>query len=77
MERKSEFVTLDVVKQLLETQDGTYLNTMKIFLEDMRTETRTIRKGIEALKSSLDFNQGEIDDIKKGCRSREKEIRTH
>ena len=63
MEVKSEFVTLDVVKQLLEIQDGAYRNTIKIFLEDMRTETRTIRKDMEALKSSLEFSQGEIDDV--------------
>ena len=74
MEGKSEFVTLDVVKQLLEIQDGTYRNTIKIFLEDIRTETRTIRKDVEALKSSLEFSQGEIDDVKKDVEVEKKKL---
>ena len=74
MEGKSEFVTLDVVKQLLEIQDGTYRNTIKIFLEDRRTETRTIRKDVEALKSSLEFSQGEIDDVKKDVEVEKKKL---
>ena len=72
-EGKSGFVTLDV-KQLLETQDGVYRNTMKIFLEDMRTETRTIMKDIETLKSSLEFSQGEIDDVKKAVEVEKKKL---
>ena len=74
MEGKSEFVTLDVVKQSLEIQDGAHRNTIKIFFEDMRTETRTIRKDIEALKSSLEFSQGEIDDVKKAVEVEKKKL---
>ena len=40
----------------------------------MRTETRTIRKDIEALKSSLEFSQGEIDDVKKAVEVEKKKF---
>ena len=42
----------------------------------MRTETRTIREGIEALKSSLEFSQGEIDDVKKAVKVEKKKLDT-
>ena len=37
-------------------------------------ETRTIRKDIEALKSSLQFSQGEIDDVKEAAEVEKKKL---
>ena len=65
MEGKSEYVSLTVVKELLETQDRSYRTTLQIFVEDMKQELRTIRKDVEDLKVSLQFSEGEIQDLKK------------
>ena len=65
MEGKSEYVSLAVVKELLETQDRSYRTTLQIFVEDLKQKVRTIRKYIEDVKVSLQFSKGEIQDLKK------------
>ena len=60
---KSEYVSLTVVKEQLETQDRLYRTTLQIFVEDIKQELRTIRKDFEELKVSLQL--GEIQDLKK------------
>ena len=62
---KSEFVTLNIINQILETQDRAYRNTLQIFMDDMKSEIRILRKDVEDLKVSLQFSQGQIDDMKK------------
>ena len=62
---KSEFVTLNIINQILETQDRAYRNTLQIFMDDMKSEIRILCKDVEDLKVSLQFSQGQIDDLKK------------
>ena len=62
MEGKSEYVSLAVVK---EAQDRSYRTTLQIFVQDMKQELRMIRKDVEDLKVSLQFSQGEIQNLKK------------
>ena len=62
MEGKSEYVSLTVVK---EAQDRSYRTTLQIFVQDMKQELRMIRKDVEDLKVSLQFSQGEIQNLKK------------
>ena len=62
---KSEFVTLNIINQILETQDRAYRNTLQIFMDDMKSEIRILRKDVEDLKVSLQFSQGQIGDLKK------------
>ena len=38
LEGKSDYLSLAVVKQLLETQDRSYRTTLQIFVEDMKQE---------------------------------------
>ena len=64
MEGKPEYVSLTVVKELLETQDRSYRTTLHIFVKDMKQELRMIRKDVEDLKVSLQFSQGKIQDLK-------------
>ena len=53
---KSEFVTLSITNQILETQDRAYRNTLQIFMDDMKSEIRILRKDVEDLKVSLQFS---------------------
>ena len=65
MEGKSEYVSPAVAKDLLETQGRSYRTTLHIFGEDMKQELWTIREDVEDFKVSLQFSQGEIQDLKK------------
>ena len=62
---KSEFVILNIINEILETQDRAYRNMLQIFMDDMKSEIRILRKDVEDLKVSLQFSQGQIDDLKK------------
>ena len=46
---KSEFVTLNIINQILETQDRAYRNTLQIFMDDMKSEIRILRTDVEDL----------------------------
>ena len=57
---KSEFVTLNIINQILETEDRAYRNTLQIFMDDMKSEKRILVKDVEVLKVSLQFSQGKL-----------------
>ena len=61
MDSKPEYVTLAIVKELLEGQDRSYRTTLQLLMDDMKQEVRNLRKDFEDVKLSLQFSQGEID----------------
>ena len=61
MDGKPEYVTLAIVKELLEAQDRAYRTTLQLLMDDMKQEIRNLRKDVEDVKLSLQFSQGEID----------------
>ena len=61
MDGKPEYVTLAIVKELLEAQDRSYRTTLQLLMDDMKQEIRNLRKDVENVKLSLQFSQGEID----------------
>ena len=65
MDGKPEYVTLAIVKELLEAQDCSYCTTLQLLMDDMKQEIRNLREDIEDVKLSLQFSQGEIDTQKK------------
>ena len=74
---KSEFVTLNIIKQILQTQDRANRNTLQIFMDDMKSEIRILRKDVEDLKVSLQFSQGQIDDLKKVAEEEKNQARAY
>ena len=61
MDGKPEYVTLAIVKELLEAQDRSYRTTLQLLMDDMKQEIRNLRKDVEDVKLSLQFSQGKID----------------
>ena len=56
------FVTLEVVRQLLQTQKRSYQAAIKLLITDVRSEMKDIKKEIEEFMDSLEFTQREVND---------------
>ena len=70
MDGKPEYVTLAIVKELLEAQDRAYRTTLQLLMDDMKQEIRNLRKDVEDVKLSLQFSQGEIDAQKQHLKAK-------
>ena len=64
-EGKTDFVTLDVLKQMLEIQERSYRSMISMLTDDIKLEVRSLKKDVEDLKVSLQFSQAQFDDHKK------------
>ena len=58
------FVTLPVVRELLETQERCFKATMQMLIDSTREKVKDIRNTVNELKESLTFSQKDIDDAK-------------
>ena len=56
------FVMLEVVRELLQTQERSYQAAIKLLITDVRSEVKDIKKEIEEFKDSLEFTQREVND---------------
>ena len=56
------FVTLEVVRELLQTQERSYQAAIKLLITDVGSEMKDIKKEIEEFKDSLEFTQREVND---------------
>ena len=61
---KPEYVTLAIVRELMETQERAFKQTIELYTNNVREEVKSIRKTVEDLKTSLNFSQKDIDDFK-------------
>ena len=58
------FVTLPIVRELVETQERCFNATMQMLIDSIREEVEDIRNTVNELKESLTFSQKDIDDAK-------------
>ena len=56
------FVKLEVVRELLQTQRRSYQAAIKLLISDIRGEIKDIKKEIEEFKDSLEFTQRDVND---------------
>ena len=70
----SEAVTLQMVRELLEIQDRSYRSTFQLLLTDMKKDVKSLKKGIDELKHSLQFSQKDIKDLQDKTLAIEKKI---
>ena len=61
-ENQIQFVTLEVVKELLATQERAFHSSLQLFLTDIRDEVRSVRKDFDRLRRSLEFSQSQLKD---------------
>ena len=60
----SEQVTLATVRELLETQERTFKYTIELLTKNFKDDINEIKRTVEDLKTSLNFSQKDIDNIK-------------
>ena len=58
------FVTLEVLKGMMEAQGKAYQNMIQVMMEDMKSDVKELRKDIEDLKVSVGFLSKEYDSAK-------------
>ena len=63
----SEYVSLAVVKELLENQERVPKQFIEFHTSSVKEEITSLRKYADEVKTSLVFSQKEIDDIKENC----------
>ena len=71
---KQEFVTLAVVKELLDVEARSYKSTFEILFKELKEDVSSLRKEVTELKSSLTFSQGDIDQLKKKSNKLDKRL---
>ena len=60
MAEDKNFVTLDVVKELLAQQERSFHAAVKVIIADIKEDTKTVKKELEGYRDSLEFTQGEL-----------------
>ncbi len=61
-----EFVSLKIIKSLLEVQAAAFKDSFKMMFDGLRDELKDVKRDISDLKESLSFSQGQLDtNIKK------------
>ena len=60
MAEDKNFVTLDVVKELLAQQERSCHVAVKVIIADIKEDVKTVKKELEGYRDSLEFTQGEL-----------------
>ena len=72
--KEPEYITMSVLKQVMDTQEKAFKSAIKILIEDVKSEVKDIRKEIEELKLSVKFMSGKYDDVKEKIVKADNEI---
>ena len=62
--KMSEQVMLATVRELLETRERTFKYTIELLTKNFKDDIKEIKRTADDLKTSLNFSQKDIDDIK-------------
>ena len=63
------FVTLKVVKSLLQSQTDAFKSTFSLLIQDIKEELKSVKNDINDLKDSVQFTQAKFDDVQRKCES--------
>ena len=74
MPSEKEFVTMSVLKEILELQQKSFKETIEILADGLKSEIREISKEQEELKLSVKFCSGKYEDSKKSLEKVDTEI---
>ena len=69
----SEFVSLVVVPELMETQERAFKQFTEFHTNSVKEEINTLREYVDDLKTSLIFSQKDIDDVKENAIKQKKD----
>ena len=71
---KAECFTIEVLKEMMEIQDHAYRSTLQIFVNDMKSEIKSVKKDAEELKLSTQFMSSKFKDQKKNFEQRKMKV---
>ena len=71
---KAEYVTLEVLKEMMEIQDCAYRSMLQILINDMKSEIKSVKKDIEELKLSTQFMSSKFEDQKNNIEQRKMKV---
>ena len=71
---KAEYVTLEVLKEMMEIQDRAYRSTLQILVNDMKSEIKSVKKDVEELKLSTQFMSSKFEDQKNNIEQRKMKV---
>ena len=60
-----EYVTMDMVKTLLQNQADTFNSSFKLFIQDLKEDMKSIQKEITDMQVSLQFSQAKMEANKR------------
>ena len=69
-----DFVTVSMMKEMLELQERAFKSAITMLVDDVRSEVRNLRKDVEEVKYSTRFVSDKYDDIKKNIKNIDNEI---
>ena len=71
-----DFVTVSMMKEMLELQERAFKSAIMMLVNDIRSEVRNLKKDVEEAKYSIRFVSDKYDDIKKNIKNIDNEITT-
>ena len=71
---KAEYITLEVLKEMMEIQDRAYRSTLQILVNDMKSEIKSVKKDVEELKLSTQFMSSKFEDQKNNIEQRKMKV---
>ena len=72
-----KYVTIDVVKTLLQSQADAYRSSLLLLIQNVKEEMKSIRQDVDDLKVSLQSSQGKLDEAEKKLDSIDLTVSTH
>ena len=76
MPSEKEFVTMSMLKEMLELQQKSFKATIEVLVDGLKSEIKEIRKEQEELKLSVKFCSGKYEDSKKFLEKVDTEIKS-
>ena len=74
MPSEKEFVTMSMLKEMLDLQQKSFKATIEVLVDGLKSEIKEIRKEQEELKLSVKFCSGKYEDLKKSLEKVDAEI---
>ena len=74
MPSEKEFVTMSMLKEMLDLQQKSFKATIEVLVDGLKSEIKEIRKEQEELKLSVKFCSGKYEDSKKSLEKVDTEI---
>ena len=63
-ESSEKFITMLVLKEMLEIHERAYRTTMQLMMDSVKDDIKLLKQSVDEMKQSLHYSQKDIDDVK-------------